>query len=324
MKKKFGRRPDRTNRPERTERPQHPPKAKPFNKDRHFDKKRKQDKIRHERFGGAAQQRPDNRPEAAEGEEKAPNAETRWLGGFEAVAKALTKTPYDCREMWIEHELVHPNIGTLIKQAKDLDVQIRYMSRPELDRAVKGGKHGGIAIRQSFDPAATFSEWVQGLDDARKKGLVIVVLDQIQDPHNLGAITRSALQLHARCVVIPERRSAPVTQAVIQASAGAALKIPVHRVVNIAQTLDLCKKHGFWVYGADASGKDAWDVVVNTPCVLVIGSEGYGMRPLVRASCDELMRVPQSEHGVGSLNASCAATALLYEIARQNRKVVLP
>ena len=161
---------------------------------------------------------------------------------------------------------------------------------------------------------------MQGLDAERKKGLVVVVLDQIQDPHNLGAITRSALQLHARCVVIPERRSAPVTQAVIQASAGAALKIPVHRVVNIAQTLDLCKKHGFWVYGADASGRDAWDVVVNTPCVLVIGSEGYGMRPLVRASCDELMRVPQSEHGVGSLNASCAATALLYEIARQNRK----
>jgi len=321
MKKKSGRRPDRNNRPDRSDdrgaRAQHPAKgAKPFNKDRHFDKKRHHDKLRHERLRGDAA-----RGEPVVGAEERPaNAETRWLGGFDAVAKALTKTPYDCREMWIEHELVHPNIGNLIKQAKDLDVQISYMSRPELDRAVKGGKHGGVAIRASFDPAATFSEWVQGLDDERKKGLVIVVLDQIQDPHNLGAITRSALQLHARCVVIPERRSAPVTQAVIQASAGAALKIPVHRVVNIAQTLDLCKKHGFWVYGADASGKDAWDVVINTPCVLVIGSEGYGMRPLVRASCDELMRVPQSEHGVGSLNASCAATALLYEIARQNRK----
>ncbi|MBI3287930.1 MAG: 23S rRNA (guanosine(2251)-2'-O)-methyltransferase RlmB [Elusimicrobia bacterium] len=248
------------------------------------------------------------------------NAQTRWLGGIEAVSSALAKTPYDCREMWIEHELGHPEIGRLVTQAKSLGVQIRYMSRPELDRAVKGGKHGGVAIRAVFDPAATFSEWVDGLAEESKKGLVVVVLDQIQDPHNLGAITRSALQLHARCVVIPERRSAPVTQAVIQASAGAALKIPVHRVVNIAQTLDHCKKRGFWIYGADAAGKDAWDCVVNTPCVLVIGSEGYGMRPLVRASCDELMRVPQAEHGVGSLNASCAATALLYEIARQNRR----
>jgi len=322
VKKKFGRRPDRNNRPERGDRPQHPPKAKPFDKNRHFDKKRQHDKFRHDRLEQG--KRGEAAGDGGTPSERPANAETRWMGGFEAVAKALTKTPYDCREMWIEHELVHPNIGALIKQAKDLSVLIRYMSRPELDRAVKGGKHDGIAIRVSFDPAATFSEWVQGLDEERKKGLVVVVLDQIQDPHNLGAITRSALQLHARCVVIPERRSAPVTQAVIQASAGAALKIPVHRVVNIAQTLDLCKKHGFWVYGADASGKDAWDCVINTPCVLVIGSEGYGMRPLVRASCDELMRVPQSEHGVGSLNASCAATALLYEIARQNRKPKAP
>ncbi|MCR4294032.1 MAG: hypothetical protein NUW21_00750, partial [Elusimicrobia bacterium] len=116
MKKKFGRRPDRNNRPERGDRPQHPPKAKPFNKDQYFDKKRHHDKLRHERMRRAAPRG----AEPAEGEERAPNAETRWLGGFEAVAKALTRTPYDCREMWIEHELVHPNIGSLIKQAKDL------------------------------------------------------------------------------------------------------------------------------------------------------------------------------------------------------------
>ena len=220
MKKRFGRRPDRDNRSGQGDRPQHGKPKQPFNKDRHFDKKRHHDKLRHERMNQAKRGESAGDGGNASGEERAPNAETRWLGGFEAVAKALTKTPYDCRELWIEHELVHPNIGNLIKQAKDLDVQVRYMSRPELDRAVKGGKHGGIAIRASYDPAATFSEWVQGLDDARKKGLVVVVLDQIQDPHNLGAITRSALQLHARCVVIPERRSAPVTQAVIQASAG--------------------------------------------------------------------------------------------------------
>jgi len=153
-----------------------------------------------------------------------------------------------------------------------------------------------------------------------QEGLVVVALDQIQDPHNLGAIARSALQLGARCLVTPERRSSPVTQAAIQSSAGAALKIPIHRVVNLAQTLALCKEAGFWVYGADAAGKDVWDARLNTPCVLVIGNEGYGLRPLVRASCDELLRIPQVDHGVGSLNASCAATALLYEIARQKAK----
>ncbi|UPT73454.1 MAG: 23S rRNA (guanosine(2251)-2'-O)-methyltransferase RlmB [Elusimicrobiota bacterium] len=312
MNKKFGRRPDRDNRPHG--KPGDKQGGKPgggsnqgkWNRDKFFEKKRRLERER--------------RVPGGEESDKPRNAETRWVGGFDAAAAALSKSPYDCREMWIEHELSNPNVGSLISQAKSLNVPVRYMSRPELDRAVSGGKHGGIALRQTFDPSATFSEWITGLDAERKKGLVVVVLDQIQDPHNLGAIARSALQLFARCVVIPERRSAPVTPAVIQASAGAALKIPIHRVVNIAQTLELCKKSGFWVYGADAAGKNAWDTTVNTPCVLVIGSEGYGMRPLVRASCDELMRVPQVEHGVGSLNASCAATALLYEVARQSRK----
>ena len=248
------------------------------------------------------------------------NAETRWVGGFEAVAAALVATPYDCRTLWIEHELQNDAIGDIVTRAKDLGVDVQFMARPELDRAVKGGMHQGVALRVVFDPMETFAEWIKSLDDERKKGLVIIALDQIQDPHNLGAIARSALQLGARCLVAPERRSSPVTQAAVQSSAGAVLKIPVHRVVNLAQTLALCKESGFWVYGADAAGKSAWDATLNTPCVLVIGSEGYGLRPLVRASCEELLRIPQVAHGVGSLNASCAATALLYEIARQKTK----
>ncbi|MDE2143033.1 MAG: 23S rRNA (guanosine(2251)-2'-O)-methyltransferase RlmB [Elusimicrobia bacterium] len=258
-----------------------------------------------------------------EASERPTNAETRWVAGFEAVGAALENIPYDCRELWIEHEHKNESIGELIRKAKDLGVAVQYMARPELDRAVKGGKHQGIALRTTYDPSATFGEWIRGLDEERKKGVVVVALDQIQDPHNLGAIARSALQLGARCLVAPERRSSPVTQAAVQSSAGAVLKIPVHRVVNLAQTLALCKDAGFWVYGADAAGKDCWDARLNTPCVLVIGSEGYGLRPLVRAGCDELLRIPQVEHGVGSLNASCAATALLYEISRQKAKPVL-
>jgi len=251
---------------------------------------------------------------------RAPNADTRWLGGFQAVEAAIARAPQDARELWVEHELKHERIGALVRLAKDLHVPVQFMARPELDRALKGGRHEGVALRVAYDPAETFGEWVDGLDEERKKGLVVVALDQIQDPQNLGAIARSALQLGARCVVAPERRSAPVTQAVIQSSAGAALKIPIHRVVNLAQALARCKERGFWIYGADAAGQDAWSAALATPCVLVIGSEGYGLRPLVRASCDALLRVPQIQHGVGSLNASCAATALLYEIARQKAR----
>lgn len=252
--------------------------------------------------------------------ERPTNAETRWIGGFEAIEEILTRAPQDARTLWVEHQLKHERIGALVRLVKELNIPVQYMARPELDRAFKGGRHQGVALRVAYDPAETFAEWIDGLDEARKKGLVIVALDQIQDPQNLGAISRSALQLGARCVIAPERRSAPVTPAVIQASAGAALKIPIHRVVNLAQALARCKERGFWIYGADAAGQEAWSASLATPCVLVIGSEGYGLRPLVRASCDALLSIPQVEHGVGSLNAACAATALLYEIARQKAR----
>lgn len=247
----------------------------------------------------------------------AAGGETRWIGGVEKVAETLANNPDQARALWVEHQAKHEAIGGIIKTAKERNVPVQFMSRPELDRAMKGGKHQGVALKVSYDSAESFGEWLESLDEARKKGVVAVALDQIQDPHNLGAIARSALQLGAAALIAPERRSAPVTQAAIQSSAGAILKLKVHRVVNLAQALALAKQHGFWIYGADAAGKTAWDARIHTPCVVVIGSEGYGLRQLVRASCDELLSIPQVSHGVGSLNASCAATALLYEVARQ-------
>lgn len=260
------------------------------------------------------------REEQGEGgrtERPAPSGETRWIGGIEKVTQSLASDPEAARELWVEHKAQHPALGALIRTAKERNIPVQFMSRPELDRALKGGKHQGVALKVSFDPTESFGEWLSTLDEKRKQGVVLVALDQIQDPHNLGAIARSALQLGAQALLAPERRSAPVTQAAIQSSAGAILRLKVHRVVNLAQSLALAKGHGFAVYGADAAGKDAWAAKLRTPCVLVIGSEGYGMRSLVRASCDELLRIPQVAHGVGSLNASCAATALLYEVARQ-------
>lgn len=250
-------------------------------------------------------------------ERPAPGGETRWIGGIEKVSAALASAPDSARELWVEHRAQHSALGAIIKTAKERAIPVQFMARPELDRALKGGKHQGVALKMTYDPTESFGEWLDELDDARKKGLVIVALDQIQDPHNLGAIARSALQLGAHALLAPERRSSPVTQAAVQSSAGAILKLKVHRVVNLAQALARAKQAGFAVYGADAAGKDAWSATLRSPCVLVVGSEGYGMRSLVRASCDELLRIPQVSHGVGSLNASCAATALLYEIARQ-------
>jgi len=243
----------------------------------------------------------------------------RWLGGTHAVEETLRAKPKAARELWVEHEVNTPQIKAIIAAARAAGVKIQFMARRELDRAVRGGRHQGVAVKVEEAAGYELPEFLDGLEEEQKKGMVLVALDQIQDPHNLGAIARSAVNLGARGLILPERRSAPVTAVAVQASAGAIQKVPVFHVVNLAQALERCKKAGFWIYGADMGGKPSWETSFNRPLVLVIGSEGSGLRPLVRSSCDEVVSIPQSEQAVESFNASCAATALLYEIARQAR-----
>jgi len=151
----------------------------------------------------------------------------------------------------------------------------------------------------------------------RRENALIVVLDQIQDPHNLGAVCRSAEFAGAAGVVIPDRRAAMVTAAVCKASAGAVEHLEVAHVRNIADWLAEAKEAGFWIWGADAEAKQTpWATDLKGPTVLVLGGEGKGIRPRVAAACDGLVAFPQ--HGrVNSLNVSAAAAALLFEAARQ-------
>lgn len=243
----------------------------------------------------------------------------RWLCGIHSVEETIRAKPQIVRELWVEHEAKNPTIGAIIKIARGANIRVQFMGRSELDRAAGGGRHQGVAIKVETEAveAEGFPGYLESLSDEDKKGLVLVALDQIQDPHNLGAIARSAVNLGAKGLILPERRSSPVSAVAIQSSAGAIQKTKLFRVVNLAQALERAKKAGFWVYGADASGSLSWKATLNTPLILVIGSEGYGIRQLVRAMCDELVSIPQAAGGVESLNASCAASVLLYEIARQ-------
>lgn len=240
----------------------------------------------------------------------------QWLGGIHSVQETLRAKPGSVRELWVEDGSRHPVIGALVRAAREAGVAVRFPRREAIDR-VAPGRHQGVAARVAREEAETFESYLEALEEKDKGGLVLVALDQIQDPHNLGAIARSAANLGALGLVLPERRSSPVTPAAVQASAGAIQKLRLFKVANLAQALSRAREAGFWIYGADAGGKDAWKSVLNTPMILVIGSEGHGLRPLIRSSCDELVRVPQAQAGVASLNASCAASVLLYEIARQ-------
>lgn len=146
---------------------------------------------------------------------------------------------------------------------------------------------------------------------------LIVVLDQIQDPRNLGAVCRSAEAAGARAVVIPERRAASVTPAARKASAGAVEHIPVCRVRNIADWLGDARDAGFWIWGAAGEGeRTPWETDLTGRTVLVMGAEGKGLRPRVASACDGLISIPQAGR-VSSLNVSAAATALLFEAVRQ-------
>jgi 23S rRNA (guanosine2251-2'-O)-methyltransferase len=235
------------------------------------------------------------------------------------VLETLRAKPGSAKELLAADGGKDPDTLEAVRLARAAGARVRFVSRQELDR-VAGGRHQGLALRATPHESEDLSGLLARFPPDSRQGLVLVALDQIQDPHNLGAIARSALNLGARALIVPERRSSPVTEAVVAASAGAIQKIPVATVVNLGQALERLKAEGFWVYGADAAGRPAWDVVFNTPLVLVIGSEGYGMRPLVRSLCDEVASIPQSAGAVESLNASAAASVLLYEIARQGAR----
>jgi 23S rRNA (guanosine2251-2'-O)-methyltransferase len=184
-------------------------------------------------------------------------------------------------------------------------------SGEELERLCGSPDHQGVVAEVDPYPYADPNQLLRGKDS------LLLVLDQVQDPRNLGAVCRSAEFAGAAGVLIPERRSAEVTAVACKASAGAVEHLAIARVRNLADWLGEAKAAGFWIWGADAEAQVApWAVDLGGPTVLVLGGEGKGIRPRVAASCDGLMALPR--HGrVGSLNVSAAAAALLSEAVRQ-------
>jgi 23S rRNA (guanosine2251-2'-O)-methyltransferase len=181
----------------------------------------------------------------------------------------------------------------------------------ELERLCGSPDHQGVVAEVEPYPYAGAAELL------KVENALLIALDQVQDPRNLGAVARSAEAAGAAGLVIPERRSAAVTAVVCKASAGAVEHLAVARVRNLADWLTEAKEAGFWIWGADAEAKQApWDVDLSGPTVLVMGGEGKGLRPRVASACDGLVAFPQRGK-IDSLNVSAAAAALLFEAVRQ-------
>lgn len=185
------------------------------------------------------------------------------------------------------------------------------VSAEELERLCGSPDHQGVVAEVDPYPYADPNALL------RKEAALLVALDQVQDPRNLGAVCRSAEFAGAGGVVVPERRSAEVTPAVCKASAGAVEHLDIARVRNLTDWLAKAKDSGFWIWGADADASTApWDVDLTGPTVLVLGGEGKGIRPRVASACDGMVALPRLG-AVESLNVSAAATALLLEAVRQ-------
>jgi 23S rRNA (guanosine2251-2'-O)-methyltransferase len=184
-------------------------------------------------------------------------------------------------------------------------------SPEELERLCGSPDHQGVVAEVDPYPYADPNQLL------RTENALIVALDQVQDPRNLGAVCRSAEAVGAAGLVVPERRSAAVTPATCKASAGAVEHLSIAHVRNLTDWLSAAKEAGFWLWGADADAKQApWDVDLTGPTVLVLGGEGKGIRPRVSSACDGLIALPQRGQ-TASLNVSAAATALLFEAVRQ-------
>ncbi|MCR5510502.1 MAG: 23S rRNA (guanosine(2251)-2'-O)-methyltransferase RlmB [Lachnospiraceae bacterium] len=236
------------------------------------------------------------------------------IEGRNAVIEAMRAgTPID--KLFILDGCQDGPMSTIRREAKKRDIYVKYVSKDRLDQMSTTGKHQGvIAYGASYEYSTV--EDIMARARERNEDPFIILLDGIEDPHNLGAIIRTANQAGAHGVIIPKDRAVGLTAAVARASAGAISFTPVARVTNIGQCIEDLKKEGLWFACADMDGDVMYNCNLTGPIGLVIGSEGDGVGRLVKSKCDYVASIPM-KGDIDSLNASVAAGILAYEIVRQ-------
>lgn len=224
-----------------------------------------------------------------------------------------------CSELCVDTVFVQrgaTGLGKIISLAKEGGAVVKEITAEKLN-AMAQGKHGGVAATISVVSYSTLDDILENAKEKNKPPFIIIA-DEIQDPHNLGAIIRTAEAAGADGVIIPKRRSAGLNSTVFKTSAGAASHVKVARVSNLVASINELKEKGVWVYGAEADGTPFHKAKLDGAVALVIGSEGYGMGRLVRESCDAILSIDMYGK-VNSLNASVSAGILMYEVVKYRR-----
>lgn len=206
-------------------------------------------------------------------------------------------------------------VKSILREAKKTDCLINFVKKERLDQMSEGGKHQGVIAYAAAFEYSTVDEILE-LAKSKNEEPFVILLDGIEDPHNLGAMIRTANLVGAHGVIIPKRRAAGLTATVVKASAGALNYTPVAKVTNIAQTMEELKKEGLWFVCADMGGQEMYKLNLKGPIGLVIGNEGEGVSRLVKEKSDFVASIPM-KGDIDSLNASVAMGVLSYEIFRQ-------
>ncbi len=223
----------------------------------------------------------------------------------------------DIEKIYIQSGEREGSVNQIIGMAAERKITIVERTRQSLDELCAGARHQGVAAVAAEHNYASVEEI---LEYARERGEApfIIICDGVEDPHNLGAIIRSAECLGAHGVIIPKRRAVGLTFTVAKASAGAIEHMRVARVTNLASTIDDLKDAGLWLYAADMGGESYWQTDFNGPVGLVVGSEGFGVSRLVKEKCDFVVSIPLFGN-INSMNVSCATAVIAAEVARQRK-----
>lgn len=239
--------------------------------------------------------------------------ETSVIYGRNPVIEAI-RSGREIDRLYIAHGVKSGSVSEIIAKCSKKGILIKEISSQKLDYYCGGGNHQGVAVMVASHEYSTVEE-ILTFAKEKNEAPFIVICDEIEDPHNLGAIIRTAESCGVHGIIIPKRRSASLNSTVAKTSAGALEYMKVARVTNIANTIDMLKSNGIWVFGADMDGTDYEKFDYSVPVALVIGNEGKGIGTLTAKKCDEIISLPMKGK-INSLNASVAAGVLMYEVIK--------
>ena len=244
------------------------------------------------------------------------NSNNNIICGRNPVLEAL-RSGREIDRLFVAHGTGGGSVTAIIAKCRAKGILIKEISPQKLDYYCSGANHQGVAVMFASQEYATVDDMF-ALAETRGEKPFLIICDEIEDPHNLGAIIRTAEATGVHGVIIPERRSASLNATVAKAACGALEYVPVARVTNIANTIDSLKERGMWVFGADMDGDDYTKTDFDAPCALVIGNEGKGIGALTAKKCDAILSLPMLGK-INSLNASVAAGILMYEVVRSRK-----